>query len=101
QKRPVDLLQIWCELDFIMAGLNEPCGSADSTPSPNGISGLIHLALALLLVILNSAVTEHVCSQFGIIHSHLCNNLSLEKVCKQAPVHLDMIVWYGSICCVK
>ncbi|KIK82176.1 hypothetical protein PAXRUDRAFT_154382 [Paxillus rubicundulus Ve08.2h10] len=103
QKRPVDLLQIWHKLDFITAGLNEPCGSADSPPSPNIISGLIHLTLARLSVILNLVVTEHVFSQFGIIliHSHLHNYLSSEKVHKQALVYSDTIAQYSSICHVK
>ncbi|KIK73496.1 hypothetical protein PAXRUDRAFT_71206, partial [Paxillus rubicundulus Ve08.2h10] len=101
QKKPVDLLHIWHELDFITVGLNEPCGSANSTSTPNGTSGLIHLALALLSVVPNSAATERVFSQFGIIHSCLCNCLSSEKVCKQALVRSDMIVRYSSIHCVK
>ncbi|KIK95260.1 hypothetical protein PAXRUDRAFT_73735, partial [Paxillus rubicundulus Ve08.2h10] len=71
------------------------------SPAPNGISGLIHLALALLSVTPNSVATEHIFSQFGIIHSCLCNCLSSEKVHKQASVHSDTIVQYGSIHCVK
>ncbi|KIK75533.1 hypothetical protein PAXRUDRAFT_98327, partial [Paxillus rubicundulus Ve08.2h10] len=92
EKKPVNLLQIWRELDFITVGL---------IPTLNGTSGLIHLALTLLSVVPNSAATERVFSQFGIIHSCLRNRLSLEKVCKQALIRSNMIAQYSSIHHVK
>ncbi|OAX30679.1 hypothetical protein K503DRAFT_806888 [Rhizopogon vinicolor AM-OR11-026] len=39
--------------------------------SLNGISGLIHLAMHILSIVPNSAATERIFSQFGVIHTKI------------------------------
>ncbi|KIK79829.1 hypothetical protein PAXRUDRAFT_160218, partial [Paxillus rubicundulus Ve08.2h10] len=59
------------------------------------------LAIHILSIMPNSAATERLFSQFGIIHSRLHNCLSIEKVWKQALVRADTITQYGCLHGVK
>lgn len=70
---------------------------ASTTASPNGVSGLIHLAMHVLSIVPNSAATERIFSQFGVIHTKLRNRLDPEKVRKQALVKSNTIAQHGSL----
>ncbi|OJA14887.1 hypothetical protein AZE42_12642 [Rhizopogon vesiculosus] len=65
--------------------------------STNGASGLIHLAMHILSIVPNSTATEHIFSQFGVIHTKLRNCLDPEKVHKQALVKSNTIAQHGSL----
>lgn len=96
----MNLIQLWRELDTITSGLRtDSTGStnASTTASPNGVSGLIHLAMHILSIVPNSAATERIFSQFGVIHTKLRNRLDPEKVRKQALVKSDTIAQHGSL----
>ncbi|KAG0701711.1 hypothetical protein DFH29DRAFT_805946, partial [Suillus ampliporus] len=82
-QKNVNLVQLWFD-------------STTGSP-PNGVSGLIHLAMHILSVVPNSAAMERVFSQFGIIHMKLRNRLSPDKVRKQALIWSDTIAQHGSL----
>lgn len=89
----MNLIKIWRDSDRITTGLaSNQNGTAQPT---NGRSGLIQLAIHVLSITPNSAATERLFSQFGIIHSRLRNRLSVEKVRKQALVRADTITRHG------
>ncbi|OJA20178.1 hypothetical protein AZE42_13511 [Rhizopogon vesiculosus] len=83
-----------------MSGLGtDSTGSthASTTASPNCASGLIYLAMHILSIVPNSAATERILSQFGVIHTKLRNRLDPEKVRKQALVKYNTIAQHGSL----
>ncbi|OJA10607.1 hypothetical protein AZE42_11799 [Rhizopogon vesiculosus] len=51
----------------------------------------------ILFIVPNSAATERIFSQFGVIHTKLRNRLHLEKVRKQALVKSNTIAQHGSL----
>ena len=62
---------------------------------PNGVNGLVQMALIILSAVPNSAVTKQVFSQFGIIHSKYCNCMHPDKVCKITLVKADIAWKFG------
>ena len=86
----MNLIHIWQNMDQIQIGLHDMRSLTN-----NGHSGFIRLAIHILSIVPNSAATKRLFSQFGIIHSKLCNRLSVEKVRKQALVRSDTITWHG------
>ncbi|OJA15780.1 hypothetical protein AZE42_12925 [Rhizopogon vesiculosus] len=73
------------------------CTNASTTASPNGVSGLIHFAMHILSIVPNSAATECIFSQFGVIHTKLRNRLHLEKVRKEPLVKSNTTAQHGSL----
>ena len=86
----MNLIHIWWNMDQIRIGLHDMRSLTN-----NGRSGFIRLAIHILSIVPNSAATERLFSQFGIIHSKLRNRLSVEKVRKQALVRSDTITQHG------
>ncbi|KIM61543.1 hypothetical protein SCLCIDRAFT_70236, partial [Scleroderma citrinum Foug A] len=86
----VNLIHIWWNMDQIRIGLHDMRSLTN-----NGRSGFIRLAIHILSIVPNSAATERLFSQFGIIHLKLRNRLSVEKVRKQALVRSDTITRHG------
>lgn len=86
----MNLIHIWRNMDQIRIGLHDMRSLTN-----NGRSGFIRLAIHILSIVPNSAATERLFSQFGIIHSKLRNRLSVEKVRKQALVRSDTITRHG------
>ena len=74
----MNLIHIWQNVDQIRIGLHNE--DAPDGQTNNGRSGFIQLAIHILSIVLNSAATEQLFSQFGIIHTKLRNRLSVEKV---------------------
>ncbi|KIN93073.1 hypothetical protein M404DRAFT_36423 [Pisolithus tinctorius Marx 270] len=100
ENQSMNLIQVWWNMDEIQIGLNNDNIHAHAI-TRNGRSSFILLAIHILSVVPNSAATEQLFSQFGIIHSKLCNHLSVEKVCKQALVRADTITQHGYLRGVK
>lgn len=96
QKRTVDLLGLWGEQERIMDGIegSQQQGAANAAP-PNGVNGLVQMALIILSVVLNSAATKRVFSQFGIIHSKYHNRIHPDKVRKITLVKADIAREFG------
>lgn len=59
QKRTVDLLGLWEEQECIMDGIegSRQRGAANAA-LPNGVNGLVQMALIILSAVPNSAATE-------------------------------------------
>ncbi|OJA20746.1 hypothetical protein AZE42_12026 [Rhizopogon vesiculosus] len=51
----------------------------------------------ILSIVPNSAATERIFNQFGVIHDKLRNRLDPEKVRKQTPVKSNTIAQHGSL----
>ena len=89
----MNLIHIWRNVDQIRIGLHNE--DAPDGQTNNGRSGFIQLAIHILSIVPNSAATERLFSQFGIIHTKLRNRLSVEKVRKQALIRSDTITRHG------
>ena len=65
--------------------------------APQLLPGLIHLAMHIPCIVPNSAATERIFSQFGVIRTKLRNRLDPKKVRKQALVKSNTIAQHGSL----
>lgn len=79
-------------MDGIEGGRQQ--GAANAAP-PNGVNGLVQMALIILSAVPNSAATERVFCQFGIIHSKYRNRMHPDKVRKITLVKADIAREFG------
>ena len=81
-------------MDGIKGGRQQGPRAANAA-APNGVNGLVQMALIILSAVPNSAATEWVFSQFGIIHSKYHNHMHPDKVHKITLVKADIAQEFG------
>ena len=87
------MLGIWGEQERVIDGIKggrQRGPRAANAAAPNRVNGLVQMALIILSAVPNSAATEQVFSQFGIIHSKYHNHMHPDKVCKITLVKADI-----------
>ncbi|KAF9237372.1 hypothetical protein BU15DRAFT_63247 [Melanogaster broomeanus] len=89
EKTPVNLISLWCKREPIIYK-----SERSSSEVENGVAGLVKLATRILSIVPNTAPTERLFSQFGIVHTKLCNRLDPEKVRKQVLIKTNMMNKY-------